>query len=102
MIEIKTRAEALNASIEKWVDIRERIEGLQNDVDRMCGFCELARSRQIEKPRVFRCFLCDPDVKKLCEEYIKDERLISNPLYGAWEKTDNLLAHLRSLPVDLK
>jgi len=101
MSEIKTRAEALNASIEKWVDIRERIEGLQNDVDRMCGFCELAK-KKAKDVHVFRCNLCEPDAKKLCEEYITDERLISNPLYGAWEKTDNLLAHLRSLPVDLK
>ena len=102
MSEVKTRVEALNASIEKWVDILRRIEGLQNDIDRMCGFCYLAKSRQIEKPRIFRCNLCEPDAKKLCKEYIAEERLIMNPLFEAWEKTDNLLTHLRSLPVDLK
>jgi len=102
MSEITNRAEALNASIEKWVDIRERIEGLKNDVERLCGFCELARSRQIEKPRVFRCFLCEPDAKKLCKEYINEGRLIPDALNTAYDYTDTLLKRIRSLPVDLK
>ena len=101
MSDVKTRAEARLKSIEKWIDIRERIEGLQNDVDRMCGFCYLAKSRQ-KKIRVFRCELCEPDVRKLCDDHITEERLITAPLYEAWEKTDILLTQLRSLPVDLK
>ena len=101
MSEIKTRAEAREASIEKWADILIRIEGLQDDVDRMCGFCDLAKGKA-GGIHIFRCKLCEPDAKKLCEEYITEERLIVNPLFEVWEKTDTLLTHIRSLPVDLK
>ena len=101
MSEIKTRAEAKEASIEKWANIRERIERIQTDVEKMCGFCDLAKSRQ-KKIRIFRCKLCEPDVRKLCDEYITEERLITDPLVEAWAKTDILLTQLRSLPVDLK
>ena len=101
MSEIKTRAEAREASILKWVDIRKRIEEIQNDIERMCGFCFIAKEK-VKEVHVYRCTLCDADVKKLCDKYITEERLIVNPLYEAWEKTDNLLNQIRSLPVDLK
>ena len=101
MSEITSRAEALKASIAKWVDIRERIEGIQNDIETMCGFCELAK-KKTEGVLGVGCKFCEADAKKLCEEYITEERLIVNPLFEAWEKTDMLLKQLRSLPVDLK
>ena len=101
MSEIKTRAEAKKASIEKWEDILTRIGRLQNNVDTMCGFCYLAKSRQ-KKIRVFRCELCEPDVRKLCDKYITEKRLITDPLFEAYQKTDTLLDKIRSLSVDLK
>ena len=103
MSEITNRAEAKEASLKKWFDVRERIEKIQTDIDSMCGFCYLAKGKaEGKEPKVFKCVVCEPDARKLCEEYISEKRLILNPLYEAWEKTDNLLAHLRSLPVDLK
>ena len=102
MSETKTRVEAREASIEKWADILQRIERLQMDIQTMCGFCYLAKNRRIEKPRIFRCSLCEPDAKKLCEEYITGEMLIVNPLEEAYQETNTLLEKIRSLPVDLK
>ena len=67
----------------------------------MCGFCDLARSRQKEI-RVFRCELCEPDIRKLCDKYITEQRLIPDPLEDAYNKTDKLLNEIRLLPVDLK
>ena len=101
MSEIKTRAEAKEASLKKWFDILKRIESLQVDVDTMCGFCDLAKSRQ-KNIRVFRCYLCETDVRKLCDEYITEERLITHTLETAYDYTDTLLRKIRSLPVDLK
>lgn len=101
MSEIKTRAEAKEASIEKWADILQRIEELQNDVERMCGFCELAKEKA-KNVKVYRCTVCEPDAKKLCDEYITEESLITDPLFEAGAKTDILLNKIRSLPVDLK
>ena len=103
MSEIKTRAEAKEASIEKWVDILTRIGNLQSDIDTMCGFCDLARDKaEGKEPPVFKCAVCEPDAKKLCEEYITGGFLITEPLSNAWMKTNILLTQIRSLPVDLK
>ena len=107
MSEIKTRAEAKEASVKKWADILTRIGRLQNDIDRMCGFCELAQNKaSAQKVKEWRCFHCEPDAKKLCEEYITGpERslgILVNSLEDAYQKTDNLLKQIRSLPVDLK
>ena len=101
MSEIKTRAEAKEASIEKWVDILERIESLQGDVYTMCGFCDLAKGKA-GGIHSFRCKLCEPDAKKLCEKYITERRLITDPLEWVYQKTNTLLDKIRSLPVDLK
>ena len=101
MSEVKTRAEARESSIEKWADIRERIDKIQTDMERMCGFCLLARDKA-KKVNEFRCKHCEPDAKKLCDDYITDEKFIVSPLCEAWENTDNLLNKIRSLPVDLK
>ena len=101
MSEIKTRAEAREASIEKWADILERIERIQLDAETMCGFCDLAKGKAGEI-HIFRCKLCEPDVRKLCDEYITEERLITDPLFEAYQKTNTLLDKIRSLPVDLK
>ena len=107
MSEIKTRAEAREASIEKWEDILTRIGRLQNDVDRMCGFCDLAQNKaSAQKNKEWRCIHCEPDAKKLCDEYITGSEngfgILVNSIEDAYQKTDNLLKQIRSLPVDLK
>ena len=94
-------ARAFQINALKWVDIREGIESLQTDIERMCGFCHLAKEKA-KDTMFFRCTFCEPDAKKLCDEYITDEKFIVSPLYEAWENTDNLLNKIRSLPVDLK
>ena len=101
MSEINNRAEAKEASIEKWDEIIERIEKIQTDVERMCGFCLLADNKA-KKVNEFKCKHCEPDAKKLCEKYITEGGLIRDPLNTAYENTDTLLRKIRSLPVDLK
>ena len=101
MSEIKTRAEAKEKSIEKWADILQRINIIQVDAETMCGFCDLAKGKA-GGIHTFRCKLCEPDARKLCEDYIGEERLIMNPLEEAYQKTNTLLDKIRSLPVDLK
>ena len=107
MSEIKTRAEAKEASMEKWADILTRIGRIQSDIDTKCGFCELAQNKaSAQKVKEWRCIHCEPDAKKLCVEYITGpERglgILVNSIERAYQKTDNLLKQIISLPVDLK
>lgn len=99
----KTRIEAREASVKKWVDILDRLEKIANDIDTMCGFCDLAqlRSEGLER-KVFRCKVCEPDAKKLCEDYITDDRLTTNSIDETIEKTNTLLTNLKNLPDVLK
>ena len=101
MSEIKTRAEAKEASIEKWFDILTRIGKIINDIDKMCGFCDLALHKANES-LMLKCYSCEPDAKKLCEKYITDSGQLMKPLLEACQKTNTLLNEIRSLPVDLK
>ena len=101
MFVITNRAEAKEASLLKWEDVLTRIGGIQNDIDTMCGFCLLAKEKA-NKVKKWRCNLCEPDAKKLCEEYVTGSRMLYDSLEDAYKKTHMLLTQIRSLPVDLK
>ena len=96
MTKIKTRLEAREASVAKWIEIQEKVLEARNLVDQNCGFCLLAKSKSVSK---FRCPHCEPDVEKLCKEYITDGGLqsIMNPL----AKASDLIVELKDKIVNL-
>ena len=100
---IKTRIEARTASIEKWEPLAIRLEELQNEVESMCGFCDLAQYKtEGKEPKVYRCRLCESDAEKLCCEYITDDQLITNPLTEAKNLIYRLIKEIKALPDVLK
>ena len=96
MTEIKTRIEARKASVDKWIEIQEKVLEVRNLVDEDCGFCLLARTKA---EREFQCKHCEPDAEKLCNEYITDgtEKSIMNAL----TKASDLIVELKDKIVNL-
>ena len=96
---IKTRIEAKKASMKKWASILKRLEKLQGDVTRNCGFCNLAKYKTKGKDlNVYRCQFCEPDAEKLCRAYITNDQIITKPLREAWDQTQRLLNKIKALP----
>ena len=97
MTKIKTRIKARKASIDKWIEIQEKVLEVRNLIDVNCGFCLLASTKT---DRVYQCKCCEPDAEKLCREYITDgtEKSIIKVLEKAMDLVVELKDNIVNLP----